>query len=437
VNPAAEALRAYLEHFYGKDYCLSAESSIDLHLGKTTIPQQVIAMASQGRGKPVPLPFSTSLLIYADPARIPTEKEEVRGIQVMSLPLALCRTTPSFFSFQPKNAEVALRMVSTPSDFIRILLQENLKAAAGRIIGAYQFLKNDQMAKEIKEGLESVGFFVQVENPFTIPHPLITHLETRSSIAAQIFALWNGYRKDVIAQFPKPPGLPKNKDAYLKLIQDKYAQDAYNSLSIEGYRVSKELVKQVSDNHWNPDQNQEDKNSRDALAARGYYEAFQEVRQSVQKILQKAAPGDVLKEDLARWYQKLFAPAAQVGIISPQDLFGYRRGQVYIRNSRHAPPAKETLVDAMEAFFKCVKDEEHPAVRAVLGHFVFVYIHPYMDGNGRIGRFIMNAMLASGGYPWTIIHVENRDRYFAALEKASIEESIVPFTQFIKSELEA
>ena len=37
------------------------------------------------------------------------------------------------------------------------------------------------------------------------------------------------------------------------------------------------------------------------------------------------------------------------------------------------------------------------AVRAVLGHFFFVYIHPYMDGNGRMGRFVLNAMLASGG----------------------------------------
>jgi class 3 adenylate cyclase/tetratricopeptide (TPR) repeat protein len=43
-----------------------------------------------------------------------------------------------------------------------------------------------------------------------------------------------------------------------------------------------------------------------------------------------------------------------------------------------------------------------------------------MDGNGRIGRFIMNAMLASGGYPWTIIPVEKRNNYMAALEKATL-----------------
>jgi hypothetical protein len=48
--------------------------------------------------------------------------------------------------------------------------------------------------------------------------------------------------------------------------------------------------------------------------------------------------------------------------------------------------------------------EDEASVRGVLGHFMFVYIHPYMDGNGRMGRFLMNLMLASGGYPWTIFN---------------------------------
>ena len=38
------------------------------------------------------------------------------------------------------------------------------------------------------------------------------------------------------------------------------------------------------------------------------------------------------------------------------------------------------------------------------------YLHPYPDGNGRIARFLMNAMLASGGYPWTVIRVEDRPK---------------------------
>lgn len=54
-----------------------------------------------------------------------------------------------------------------------------------------------------------------------------------------------------------------------------------------------------------------------------------------------------------------------------------------------------------------------------------------MDGNGRMGRFLMNAMLASGGYPWTVIPVEARDRYMEALEMASVEQDIKPFAEFV------
>jgi Fic family protein len=147
-------------------------------------------------------------------------------------------------------------------------------------------------------------------------------------------------------------------------------------------------------------------------------------------------PGDVVEKDLKKWYQSLFSPSVKAGIIRPEDLLGYRKGQVYIRGSRHVPLPKEALMDAMDALFECLKKEEHAAVRAVLGHFIFVYIHPYMDGNGRTGRFLMNTMFASGGYPWTIIRVKNRKEYLSALEKASSEANIEPFARFVAKEQE-
>jgi len=81
----------------------------------------------------------------------------------------------------------------------------------------------------------------------------------------------------------------------------------------------------------------------------------------------------------------------------------------------------------MPAFFDLLREEPEPSVRVVLGHFVFVYIHPYMDGNGRIGRFLMNVMLAAGGYPWTVIPFEKRDDYMEALESGSVKQAIELF----------
>jgi Fic family protein len=104
---------------------------------------------------------------------------------------------------------------------------------------------------------------------------------------------------------------------------------------------------------------------------------------------------------------------------------------VYIRRSMHTPPNEEAVRDLMPTFFELLQQEDEPAARVVLGHFFFVYIHPYMDGNGRMGRFLMNLMLASGGYPWTIVPLERRKDYMSALESASVAGDIKPFARFL------
>ena len=104
---------------------------------------------------------------------------------------------------------------------------------------------------------------------------------------------------------------------------------------------------------------------------------------------------------------------------------------MYLRGSRYVPPRWEAVREAMPAFFDLLEKEPEPSVRAVLGHWLFGYVHPYSDGNGRMARFLMNAMLASGGYPWTVIRIVDRKSYLSALDRASIEMDIHPFTTFI------
>ena len=204
---------------------------------------------------------------------------------------------------------------------------------------------------------------------------------------------------------------------------------AYNSLSIEGYKVSAALIEKVRSGNWNPDN--DDRNQHDALAARGYWQAFQAVKQSIEKVLSGDNAGRIAGRDHATWYRELFGPGVTAGILKPADLAGYRSGPVHIRHSMHSPPDIVAVRELMPALFELLQHESEAAVRVVLGHFMFVYIHPYTDGNGRMGRFLMNLMLASGGYPWTIVPLERRMDYMVALEQASVDDDIKPFAKLL------
>jgi hypothetical protein len=211
--------------------------------------------------------------------------------------------------------------------------------------------------------------------------------------------------------------LPKKQAAYLDFVDGIYQSDAYHSLSIEGYRVSPELIERVMSGAWDPAHHEADRQSRDALAARGYWQAFQKVKGTVSKVLAGENPGAIARADHKEWYRELFEPCVMSGLIPASALAGYRNDAVYLRNSRYLPPRWEA--------------EPEPSVRAVLGHWLFGYILPYPDGNGRMARFLMNVLLASGGYPWTVVRVEDRTEYLKALDRASIDVDARPFASFI------
>lgn len=236
--------------------------------------------------------------------------------------------------------------------------------------------------------------------------------------------------------FPPAPGMPADADTFLKQVQDRYVADAYNSLSIEGYQVTDELIERVAKNGWDPDNRLEDKESRNAMAARGYYQAFQSVKNTIGEVLAGAPVGKTVMRDHHAWYGELFAPAVTLGLIKKHELAGYRTGPVFILNSLHTPLPREAIVDAMEALFDLISEEPETSVRAVLGHHLFVFIHPYFDGNGRIGRFLLNVMLASGGYPWTVVRMKSRDAYMSALEDASVKGNIKPLAEFLLAEMQ-
>lgn len=421
---------AYLSERFGQDWCLSPEQSLSIHGGNWTVPQQLLVRSPRGGNKPTALPHETSLLDVRLALPGPDSVTETEGLRVYSLPAALVATSPGFFRYNPTDARAALAMIKSPADVLAPLLDGGHSTVAGRLAGAFRNIGRGRIADEIIGTIKAAGYTIREEDPFEHKIELPGANRTASPYVRRIQLMWHSMRDDILENFPEPPK-PNDIDAYMKRVEEVYVTDAYHSLSIEGYRVNPGLIERVRSGTWAPDLNDEDRAHRDALAARGYFQAFEEVRKSVRRVLEGENAGQVVDEDHSAWYREMFGPSVTAGIVRAADLAGYRSGPVYIRGSKHVPLNRDAVRDAMPAFFELLHEEENPAVRVVLGHFVFVYIHPYFDGNGRMGRFLMNVMLAAGGYPWTVVPLQRRDDYMAALEEASAGQNIAPFAQFL------
>jgi len=422
---------AYLQERFDREWALSPEQSLSLHVGNQTVPKQLVVRASKARNHPTPLPHGTSLLDIR--ASLPAGRDVALkdGLRLFSLPAALIASSPTFFQHNPTDTRAALASIRNASEVLAKLLNGGHSTIAGRLAGAFRNIGRDRIADDILSAMRAAGYTVREDDPFEAKTDIALAAREASPYANRIRLMWQAMRGPIIDRFPKSPGRPDDLDAYLKRVQETYVTDAYHSLSIEGYRVSPELIGRVRSGTWNPDRDERDRELRDALAARGYWLAFQAVQKSLQLVLHGENPGTVADDDHGVWYRAMFSPSVTAGLLRSADLAGYRNGQVYIRRSMHVPLNREAVIDAMPVFFDLLAQETEPAVRVVLGHFVFVYIHPYMDGNGRMGRFLMNVMLAAGGYPWTVIPLQQRDRYMAALEQASVKQNIVPFAEVL------
>ena len=420
-----------IEDKYKKNCCISPEQSLLIHAGNWTVPQQLIVKSPEGANFKTELLFDTSLFHIKSPLPSKAEIEENEGIRMLSLPATLIQVSENTFTQSPTDARTVLSMIKDASEILALLLEDGKSIVAGRLAGAFRNINRDSIADDILKTMEKAGYTVKEYDPFNNKLAVPLSNRDQSPYANRIRVMWHQMRNTVIEHFPKAPGIPADIKKYMKEVEGIYVTDAYHSLSIEKYKVTPALIERVRQGTWDAKDNEEDRKQRDAMAAKGYWEAFKAVEQSIATILEGKNAGEIVDGDHRVWYRELFGPSITAGILKPADLAGYRNHQVYIGQSKHVPLNREAVRDAMPTLFELLQLEPEASVRAVLGHFIFVFIHPYMDGNGRMGRFLMNAMLASGGYPWTVIPVEERDNYMQALERASVNQDIALFAQFL------
>ncbi len=424
-------IASYIDTRFAKEWCLSPEQSLSLHSGNFMVPSQLLIRSPKASNNRINLLHDSS--VFDSKVEIPPQRErvEIEGVQAYSLEEGLIVVGSDFYTRHPTDARTCLAMVKDSSDVLAKLLEGGKSVVAGRLSGAFRNIGNDKIADNILATMKSAGYDVRETDPFKEKMQLELSSREVSPYVNRIKIMWKQMRDVVIKYFPDAPKEALGAEDYLKQVQESYTSDAYHSLSIEGYRVTHELIEKVASGDWDPQQSVEDRQQKDAMAARGYYQAFQVVKNSVKSILEGKDSGEVVDNDHGNWYRELFAPSVAVGLAKVSDLAGYRNGPVYIKGAMHTPPRHEAVRDTMPVLFDLLKEEPEVSVRVVLGHFIFVYIHPYFDGNGRMARFLMNVMLASGNYPWTVIKLDKREQYMSALEKASVGNDITNFAKFI------
>lgn len=422
---------SYLGERFDGEWCLSPEQSISIHTGNWLVPKQLLVRTPKGGNKPISLLYGTSILDIR--LKLPPLKSiEIKdGLRLYTLPASLLGCSQAQYTANPIEMRTALAMIRDASDLLSLLLSGGHSTIAGRLAGAMRNIGRGQIADDIMGAMLAAGYIVTEHDPFSGKPPITFDARETSPYVNRLRMMWTAMRGDVLKILPPAPSIAVDITAYMKQVEGIYVNDAYNSLSIEGYKVSAELIEKVRSGDWNPDNAKDDQKDKNALAARGYWQAFQSVKQNIEKVLKKENAGAIARKDHAVWYRELFGPSVTAGILKSADLAGYRNGPVYIRHSMHTPPRHEAVRDLMPAFFELLQEESEPAARVVLGHFLLVYIHPYFDGNGRMGRFLMNVMLASGGYPWTVLPLDRRADYMTALEFASVEGNIRPFSKFL------
>jgi fido (protein-threonine AMPylation protein) len=421
----------YLDRKYGENWCLSADQSLFLHAQNFGIPPQLLVRSPQANNKPTPMLHGTS--VFNLKMEIPPKAltVQINGIRMYSLSAALIYASPGIFATHALEVRTILSMVPDASELLHTLLEKGHSTIAGRLAGAFRKVGKHLIADDIIAAFKHEDFDIREADPFASDAEVKLAIPSLSPLGVRLQLMWQEMRETVLKYFPVPSGKVTDIDTYLEHIDEVFVLDAYHSLSIERYLVSPELIKRVSSGTWDTDKNDYDQRERDAMAARGYFQAYKRVKKSIRHILEGTNAGSQVAKDHGEWYRELFDPSVAAGLLRPADLAGYRNHRVFIGNSRHVPVQPEEMRNAMPVLFELLAAEPESAVRAVLGHFFFVYIHPYMDGNGRIARFLMNAMLASGGYPWTIVPVEQRDAYMEALEHASVEQNIESFARFL------
>ncbi len=189
-----------------------------------------------------------------------------------------------------------------------------------------------------------------------------------------------------------------------ELLYEEFSKEfIFNSNNIEGSKIPPEVVKQIietGDTQYK-DKNEVKEVENSVLAFKYLKESFKFNTSSVKRLYHLLTKGLYMENKIP--YPKGFKKIANI-----------------VGNSKTTPPEKvEKELNELLRWYRNNKNKIHPLILAFEFHKRYEFIHPFIDGNGRTGRMIMNKILISKGYSPIIVYKENKQSYFNSLEKSN------------------
>lgn len=210
--------------------------------------------------------------------------------------------------------------------------------------------------------------------------------------------------------------LPKGT---LKSIMDSILLDwTYNSNAIEGNTLTLSETKVILEDGITIG----GKTLKEHLEVINHREAILYVEEIVRR-----------KEAFSEWQIKSIHKIILKGI--DNDNAGvYRKENVLISGTAHVPPNYVLVPEQMEQLVKWYNGNGkklHPVEKAAMLHIILVKIHPFVDGNGRTARLLLNLELMKSGYPPIVIRKEERLEYYNSLDKAHVTDNNDDFLKLV------
>ncbi|XP_028314161.1 protein adenylyltransferase FICD [Gouania willdenowi] len=211
--------------------------------------------------------------------------------------------------------------------------------------------------------------------------------------------------------------IPKGNSALRRVMEETYYHHIYHTVAIEGSTLTLSEIRHIIETRYAvPGKSLQEQNE-----AIGVDVAMKYINTTL-----LSRSGEISVNDILEIHRRV------LGYVDPVEGGRFRTNQVFV--GHHIPPHPQDLQRHMQELVQWLNAEEtlqlHPVEYAALAHYKLVYVHPFVDGNGRTSRLLMNLVLMQARYPPITIRKEQRAEYYTALDTAN-EGDVRPFIRFV------